>query len=139
MLAKARYEDNLEYVIDVPRSLYGIEIPKLTLQPLVENALNHGFDGKNILRKLSIIGTLTQKELILTIQDNGNGFSADMLHSLRQRIDEIEHGLVSIEKSGGHIGLVNTCLRLYYYSKGTMHMSIHNDGGAIITLTMPIR
>ena len=139
MLAKARYEDNLEYVIDVPRSLYGIEIPKLTLQPLVENALNHGFDGKNILRKLSIIGTLTQKELILTIQDNGNGFSADMLHSLRQRIDEIEHGLVSIEKSGGHIGLVNTCLRLYYYSKGTMHMSIHNDGGAIITLTMPIQ
>ena len=143
MLAKARYEDNLEYVIDVPRSLYGIVedffLPALTLQPLVENALNHGFDGKNILRKLSIIGTLTQKELILTIRDNGNGFSADMLHSLRQRIDEIEHGLVSIEKSGGHIGLVNTCLRLYYYSKGTMHMSIHNDGGAIITLTMPIR
>lgn len=139
MLAKARYEDNLEYVIDVPRSLYGIEIPKLTLQPLVENALNHGFDGKNILRKLSIIGTLTQKELILTIRDNGNGFSADMLHSLRQRIDEIEHGLVSIEKSGGHIGLVNTCLRLYYYSKGTMHMSIHNDSGAVITLTMPIQ
>ena len=88
---------------------------------------------------MAIIGTMTEKELILTIRDNGNGFSADMLHSLRQRIDEIEHGLVSIEKSGGHIGLVNTCLRLYYYSKGSMHMSIHNDGGAVITLTMPIR
>lgn len=139
MLAKARYEDNLEYIIDVPRSLYSVEIPKLTLQPLVENALNHGYDGKNILRRLSIIGTLTEKELILTIRDNGNGFSEDMLHSLRQRIDEIEHGLVSIEKTGGHIGLFNTCLRLYYYSKGTMHMSLRNDSGAVITLTMPIQ
>lgn len=139
MLAKARYEDNLEYVIDVPSALHSIEIPKLTLQPLVENALNHGFDGKNILRKLSIIGTLTDRELTLTIRDNGIGFSDEMLASLRQRIGDIELGLVSIEKSGGHIGLVNTCLRLYYYSKGTMHMRIHNDSGAVITLTMPIR
>lgn len=139
LLAKARYEENLEYLIEVPRTLYGIEVPKLTLQPLVENALNHGFDGKNILRRLSIIGTCAGKELTLTIRDNGIGFTDEMLTSLQRRIAEVEAGRISIQESGGHIGLVNTCLRLHYYSKGTMHMTIHNDNGAVITLTMLIR
>lgn len=138
LLAKARYEDNLEFVIDVPDGLHNINVPKLTLQPLVENALTHGFDGKNILRRLSIIGTLSTEELVLTIRDNGTGFSDEMLDSLRQRIKEIDAGMVSIEKSGGHIGLINTCLRLHYYSKGRMHITIHNDNGAVITLTMPV-
>ena len=55
MLAKARYEDNLEFFIDVPENLGDITVPRLTLQPLVENALNHGFDGKNVLRRLSVM------------------------------------------------------------------------------------
>ena len=52
MLSKARYEDNLEFTIDVPENLTGLTVPKLTLQPLVENALSHGFNGANALRKL---------------------------------------------------------------------------------------
>ena len=138
LLAKARYEENLEFVIDVPDQLYDVEVPKLTLQPLVENALNHGFDGKNILRKLSIIGTRTSENLILTIRDNGTGFSDEMLEKLRARIREIDAGKVAIDKSGGHIGLTNTCLRLHYYSSGKMRITIHNDHGAVITLTMPV-
>ena len=137
MLSKARYEDNLEYVIDVPENLNSITVPKLTLQPLVENAMVHGFDGKNVLRKLSVTGQIRDGRLILEIRDNGNGFSDEMLQSLRARIRDIEEGKVAIEESGGHIGLVNTCLRLHYYSQGKMHMDIRNDGGAVITMTMP--
>ena len=137
MLAKARYEENLEFTIDVPENLNTITVPKLTLQPLVENALNHGFDGKNALRRLSITGQIKANRLILEIRDNGTGFSDEMLESLRGRIRDIEDGKVSIEASGGHIGLVNTCLRLHYYSQGAMHVTIRNDSGAVITLTMP--
>ena len=139
MLAKARYEDNLEFTIDVPESLGAITVPKLTLQPLVENALNHGFDGTNMLRKLSVTGQDKDGTLVLEIRDNGTGFSEEMLQSLRGRIREIEEGKVSIESSGGHIGLINTCLRLYYYSQGKMHVSIRNDQGAVITMTMPTK
>ena len=137
MLSKARYEENLEYVIDVPENLNSITVPKLTLQPLVENAMVHGFDGKNVLRKLSVTGQIRDGRLILEIRDNGNGFSDEMLQSLRARIRDIEEGKVAIEESGGHIGLVNTCLRLHYYSQGKMRMDIRNDGGAVITMTMP--
>ena len=137
MLAKARYEDNLEFTINVPENLGDITVPRLTLQPLVENALNHGFDGRNVLRKLSISGHIEGGLLVLEIRDNGTGFSEEMLQSLRSRIRDIEAGTVSIESTGGHIGLINTCLRLHYYSKGAMRMAIGNDSGAVITLTMP--
>ena len=137
MLAKARYEDNLEYVIDVPENLNAITVPKLTLQPLVENAMTHGFDGTNVLRKLAVTGQIKDGRLILEIRDNGTGFSDEMLGSLRARIREIEEGKVSIASSGGHIGLANTCLRLHYYSHGKMRVSIRNENGAVVTLTMP--
>ena len=139
MLAKTRYEENLEFVIDVPDDLTGITVPKLTLQPIVENALTHGFDGKNVLRRLSVAGRIENAQLVLEIRDNGTGFSDEMLHSLRSRIEEIEAGKVSIESTGGHIGLVNTCLRLHYYSKGAMRISIRNENGAVITMTMPCK
>lgn len=137
MLAKARYEDNLEFTIDMPENLGDITVPRLTLQPLVENALNHGFDGKNVLRRLSVSGHIEGGLLVLIIRDNGTGFSEEMLQSLRSRIRAIEEGTVSIESTGGHIGLINTCLRLHYYSKGAMRIAIGNDNGAVITLTMP--
>ena len=137
MLAKARYEENLEFTIDVPNDLKKIEVPKLTLQPLVENALNHGYDGINVQRILSVTGKIQNEELILEIRDNGTGFSAEILKDLRRQIDDIHSGKGSIEKANGHIGLINTCLRLHYYSKGNIRVSIRNDHGAVTTITMP--
>lgn len=135
-LSKARYEDNLEYTIDVPEDLSGLTVPKLTLQPLVENALNHGYNGKNTLRRLSITGQIASGQFILEIRDNGNGFSDEKLMQLRQQISDIETSKLTVETTGGHIGLINTYLRLYYYSKGTMRMSIRNSDGAVVTLTL---
>lgn len=137
MLAKARYENNLEFTIDVPENLGSITVPKLTLQPLVENALTHGYDGYNELRKLTITGRIEDEKLILCIRDNGTGFSEDMLQSLQERIARIEDGTLSMAECSGHIGLINTCMRLHFYSSGQMHISIHNDHGAVITMVMP--
>ena len=137
MLAKARYEDNLDFIIDVPENLETVIVPKMTLQPLVENAITHGFDGTNVVRKLSVTGEIRGKNLVLEIRDNGTGFSDEMLKNLREKISEIEAGKVSIEESGGHIGLINTCLRLHYYSQGKMRVAIRNENGAVVTLFMP--
>lgn len=138
LLAKARYEENLEFVIDVPEELQAVNIPKLTLQPLVENALNHGYDGRNVLRRLSITGQADEGEILLRIRDNGTGFSPEMLSALQKRIAEIYDGKGSIEDLGGHLGVLNTCLRIYYHSNGRMRMTIENDNGAVVTLRMPV-
>ncbi len=139
LLAKARYEENLEYVIHVPENLSTVTVPKLTLQPIVENALNHGFDGINVQRTLSITGEIKNQQLLLEIRDNGTGFSPDTLERLQKRLREIEAGQVSIDETAGHIGLTNTCLRLYYYSHGAMHISLYNDHGAVVSLSMPMK
>lgn len=137
LLAKARFEDNLEFSIHIPENLASIVVPKLTLQPIVENALNHGFDGRNVKRCLRVTGQIENDTLILEIRDNGTGFPPDMLNALQERIQSIEAGTFSIDETGGHIGLTNTCLRLHYYSHGRMHVSIRNENGAVVKLTMP--
>lgn len=137
LLSKARYEDNLEFSINIPENLSSIIVPKLTLQPLVENAMTHGFDGRNVKRCLQINGQVEAGQLILEIRDNGNGFSPETLEKLQEQLRQIEAGQLTVEEVGGHIGLANTCLRLYYYSHGSMHVSIRNDNGAVVRLTMP--
>ena len=137
LLAKARYEEELEFSIDVPETLHEVTIPKLTLQPLIENALTHGYNGHNTKRCLSITGSIAQDKLILEVRDNGTGFAPEVLERLQSRIAEIEAGNGQLLETGNHIGLTNTCLRLHYYSRGTMRIRIHNDSGAVVRLTMP--
>ena len=137
LLAKARYEEELEFDINVPDTLHELYIPKLTLQPIIENALTHGYDGHNTKRYLAITGFVHNDRLILEIRDNGTGFSPEVLERLQNRIRDIEAGNGQLLDTGSHIGLTNTCLRLYYYSRGSMRISIHNDNGAVVLLTMP--
>nr|MBR4280961.1 histidine kinase [Clostridia bacterium] len=136
-LAKARYEEDLEYTIDVPGNLHELTIPKLTLQPIIENAMNHGFTGTDTRRCLSITGTVQENNLILEIRDNGSGFAPEVLERLQADIRDIERGNGKLLEAGNHIGLINTCLRLHYYSRGTMRISLRNDSGAVVRLSMP--
>lgn len=138
MLLKARYEDGLEYSIDVPAEMDQIVIPKLSLQPLVENAIVHGFDCGMTVRKISIHGYLRQKEMLLEIHDNGQGFAPEVLERLRASIDRITHHATEAPEENGHIGLLNTCWRLFYYSKGAISMEVMNDTGALVRLRMPL-
>ncbi len=138
-LVKARYEDRLTYRIDVPESMHIMALPKLSLQPIVENALTHGFAGRSDPREVSITGTIDNDLLQLVIRDNGNGFSDESLLRLHGVFREMENNPSAFSSEGGeHLGLVNTYLRLLHASKSLIRMTLHNDSGAVITLTLPI-
>ena len=138
-LVKARYEDQLTYVIDVPEDMMRLTLPKLTLQPIVENALTHGFAGRTDPRAVSITGTLVDGTLQLVVRDNGNGFSEASLARLHGAFRDMESNPSAFSSEGGeHLGLINTYLRLLHASKGHIRMTLHNDSGAVITLTLPI-
>ena len=137
-LVKARYEDQLTYLIDVPEDMHGMVLPKLSLQPIVENALTHGFAGRSDPRMVSITGTVEDGVLRLTIRDNGNGFSDESMMRLYGVFRQMENDPSAFSFEGGeHVGLVNTYLRLLHASKGGIRMTLHNDSGAVITLTLP--
>ena len=139
-LLKARYEDRLHYQIDVPESMHALTLPKLTLQPIIENAITHGFSGRSDLREVFITGTVENDMLRLIIRDNGNGFSDEALLRLHGAFIDMEKNPAAFSSEGGeHLGLINTYLRLLHASKGLIRMTLHNDAGAVITLTLPIK
>lgn len=137
-LSKARYEENLVYTIDVPQDSLCLKLPKLTLQPLVENALSHGYNGPANRRDVSVLGEIRDGKLCLTVRDNGVGFSPEKLAELTAAIHSIEAHEPFDPTLARHIGLLNTYRRLFFYSSGAIHMWLENDGGALVHIDIPV-
>lgn len=109
-IQKLRYGDILEYEINIPEKLGICSIPKITLQPLVENALYHGIKKKRGKGRIEISGNLDDKALILTIKDNGQGME-------EERLQQVIDGIHSNDESNKNFfGLynVNKRIQLYY-------------------------
>jgi two-component system sensor histidine kinase YesM len=128
---------SVEYNLD--ESLYRYEIIKLILQPLVENAIIHGIekDGRNCVIKVS--ASLTGDNLILSVEDNGVGMTAEELmklqSSLYQDTDEERpkrHGGIALKN-------VNDRIRLYYNDKYGMSIQSKKHKGTKVTLILPAR
>ena len=138
-LCKSRYEDQLEYEIDVSQDLMNILVPKLTLQPLVENAMKYGRHSAETICQIWISGTVNENRLSLTIRDNGDGFDWETLNLIRKEFRMIEKNEPTEEPVlQEHLGLINTYRRLFYYSHGTIHMDIYNQNGAVVELTQKL-
>lgn len=87
-IQQIRYRDLLTFEIDIPQSLNHYSIPKLTLQPLVENALYHGLKLKRSLGKISITARQTKDYINITVWDNGIGIRPEDLEILRKQLFE---------------------------------------------------
>ena len=137
-LAKSRYEDRLEFHIDMPESAASLLIPKLTLQPLVENALTHSMKSPLEHLVIHLQGEVNGNMLRLIIRDNGCGFEQSVLERMNAAFADIDRNPPPYgDPPNGHIGLINTYLRLHYYSSGKLRMSLYNDSGAVVELNLP--
>lgn len=85
-IQQVRYQDILSYEIDVPKELYPYSIPKITIQPLVENALYHGIKNKRGMGKITITGHQEENAFVLQIEDNGIGITKERLEQVRNGI-----------------------------------------------------
>lgn len=87
-IQKFRFEDVFDYEIDIPQELQNCGILKLTLQPLVENSIQHGFEGIDYKGKLIIQGFEERGNLVLRISDNGIGMTPEQLSIFQYMINE---------------------------------------------------
>lgn len=87
-IQKIRYQDIMDYEIQVPQELNRFTIPKLTIQPLVENALYHGIKNRRGGGKIRITGREEGDDVILTVEDNGMGMKADRLMQVENVLDQ---------------------------------------------------
>ena len=87
---KWRYEDNLEYRIEVEGKTNVDFIPKLTFQPLAENSFAHGFSNTLPPYKIQVNCAVSENGWIFTLKDNGCGISDERLLEIQTAIDNVD-------------------------------------------------
>lgn len=130
-IQKIRYRDILEYSVEIPEELWQYSIPKLTLQPLVENALYHGIKHRRGKGTITIKAIAIKDTILLEVKDNGIGMSENELEKLR-------HGLTEDRNLAG-LGLRNVNQRVQLYcgvEYGLNFFSVMGEGTTVI-LTIP--
>lgn len=132
-IQQVRYHDILDYEIDIDPAIYSYRILKLTLQPLVENALYHGIKYKRAMGKITITGNMQEKRIVLIVQDNGVGMDPDKLAHLRREIER------PCKDTEGGFGLanVNERIRMYFGDYYGMQIDSVQGQGTTVTVTIP--
>ncbi len=103
-----RYRDILQYEVRIPEQIGGFMILKLTLQPLVENALYHGIKNKRGMGHIRVTGELDGEKLVFRVWDDGIGMSPERLEQVRRMVRGEDQ---SEDRSSG-FGLFNVWQRL---------------------------
>ncbi len=106
-IQKFRYRDILDYEICIPEELYQYRILKLTLQPMVENALYHGIKNKRGMGRIRVTGKWQGSKLVFSVWDNGKGMEPEKLNRVRR----IVSGELDLKDPSG-FGLFNIQQRL---------------------------
>jgi two-component system sensor histidine kinase YesM len=138
IIQKMRYRDIVDYQIEVDEGVAGNTILSLVLQPLVENALYHGI--KNKRQGGTIIVRAKQRnpaEVLLQVEDNGIGFTAEKLAQLQAELDDDSDELKS--ERGYGIGNVNKRVKLYYGRQYGISIQSEYQAGTCATIVIPAR
>ncbi|WP_343249687.1 cache domain-containing sensor histidine kinase [Diplocloster hominis] len=134
-LMKSRYEDLMEYKIQEQGDTQQVMVPKLMIQPLIENCFKHGFEHSEYQWHIEIEVCVTNEEWRITVSDNGQGFTQEQIREMKEIIDRWEEDPEKQQEASG-LGLRNTILRLYLFYKEDFIYDIRNrqTGGAEIVI-----
>ncbi|MDO3410311.1 histidine kinase [Saccharibacillus sp. CPCC 101409] len=127
-LFRIRYKDKLAYDIQAEPGLMELEIPKLSLQPIVENYIVHGIRSRDDDNRIVIFAVREQGDVAVRVRDNGRGISADRLRELRERLYRPE------ESEEGAFGLRSVHERLKLLYGPEYGIDVHSRGAGTGTL-----
>jgi two-component system, sensor histidine kinase YesM len=133
---RARFGDSLEYVIDIPVAMREIIVPRLILQPFIENCFKYGTSNRPPWR-IELHGRIMDGLWEIEILDNGPGFSAETLKNVNERIALRERegrGLPTLSISG--MGVLNSYERfkLAFGDGSVFEIGNRQEGGARISM-----
>ena len=128
----ARFGNRLSYVIDVDEDIMSARIPKLILQPFVENSVLHGFEKGKEDFELRISGHRKDGKLVFTVSDNGIGMSAEQIDDILVKKEEKRSGNI-----GGYaVYNVNERLKLLYHEDYELSISGSEGKGTTVLLKL---
>ncbi|KIL41861.1 hypothetical protein SD70_04400 [Gordoniibacillus kamchatkensis] len=134
-LQRHRFEDRIRLVYELEEPALAVRVPKMIVQPIVENFFKHGFaPNRSEPGELIVRSFVRDGMLHLAALDNGPGIAPDRLPLLRA---ELSRSPNADEEEG--IGLRNVLqrLRLYYGERASLQIDNREEGGTRVTLTIP--
>lgn len=129
-----RYKEKLHFHIEKIEEASDILVPKLILQPLIENAVFHGCSPQLDTHNSILVSTaLLDGSCVITIRDNGVGIPPKELEALREKLSDVQN------IPNDSIGLQNVVFRLYLTYGETFSFCIDSlqNEGTCITLSFP--
>ncbi|OAB31990.1 hypothetical protein PMSD_17725 [Paenibacillus macquariensis subsp. defensor] len=136
-IQKLRFPNKLLFKLSIAESLDVIQLPPLTIQPFVENAVIHGFKnrGEHFVIEVHVVSDVHNPERFMNIIiiDNGDGFPPVLL-------DQLHSGQYIVDDWKQHVGIWNVDNRLRMKFRGKANLSFMNrpDGGAAVIIRIPI-
>lgn len=136
-IQRIRYGNNINFSLDYNSNLQNTLVPSLLLQTFIENTIKHGFSFQDlftIFLSIKKVKTKNSNYIQICIEDNGPGFSEEILSKLNQKQS-------LITEDGHHIGITNTIerLNLLYPNDYTITFENNEEGGAKILLLIPYK
>lgn len=119
---KVRFQERFEYTIKIDEKCYPCVIPKLIIQPLIENSIKHNFKKKNAL-SIWITADIIDHYLIIEVEDNGEGMSREELATINEMINSKDMNHTN------HIGLANVAKRLHLQYSNSSSLTISSREG----------
>ena len=120
IILEAGIGDKVKFIVDIPEHMRQYKIPKLMIQPLIENAIQHGFHGNKSNGKIKVKGRLVGNRIELLVMDNGSGTSQSEIRRLLQQEDTEQafalrniNDRIKLSYGGSPYGL-------FFYSKENM-------------------
>ena len=135
-IQKFRYRDILSYEISVPEDLMQVPVIKMTLQPLVENALYHGIKNKRGMGLLGIRAYSREGFLYMEVKDNGIGMKEEELERVRALVSGKEE--VGADNTGFGIANAAQRLRLHFGENCGIRIESTYGEGTCVTVFQPL-
>jgi len=133
-IQKIRFEEKFSVFYDIEDEVYSCRIPKLMIQPLVENSIVHGIEKKKGKGSISIIGYRTDGTIKIIVQDDGIGIEEERLGRIRQ---VLENGEVESREDMIALRNINRRLKLNYGDSFGLSIFSIKGRGTTVELILP--
>lgn len=130
-LQKLRYEKRISVYYDLDNLTLDVELPKLTIQPLVENSIRHGLSGGRETVSILLSSRIHHNLVEIEVRDDGNGMDAETLEKL------LQGAVTSEEGSGLGFRNINDRIKLYFGKEYGLSAWSKSGVGTTVTVTLP--
>lgn len=121
--------ERLTFKIDIPKSMQDLMIPKLLIQPLVENSIIHGIEKQETSGEIWITGIEQQDSYSIKVEDNGSGLTEEEVQVLMSRISQVQD-----DSMGCALWNVRQRMNIYFNNPAGIQFDRSKAGGLSVTL-----